>query len=203
MSLFDVGAIVSALHEARDEWRDSQRRSREPGSREFPSRDALVEIVESLKGALFPMRLGPPDLRQDSGEHRLSDGSRLSRNCPASCFSCLRVSTTRKPHSIAFFDSWITEGAMLSSSGISAGGTSGSSRRFETAERYSAPRAHRVYPMRSSRRHPTYTFAFTARTIGIGTTTRVASSPPGPSVSAIAERRTYGHISTTIARATP
>jgi len=66
MSLFDVGAIVSALHEARDEWRDSQRRSREPGSREFPSRDALVEIVESLKGALFPMRLGPPDLRHES-----------------------------------------------------------------------------------------------------------------------------------------
>lgn len=66
MSLFDVDAIVSALHEARDEWRDLQRRSREPGSREFPSRDALARIVESLKGALFPMRLGPPDLRHES-----------------------------------------------------------------------------------------------------------------------------------------
>ncbi|MDN8615863.1 serine O-acetyltransferase EpsC [Variovorax ginsengisoli] len=66
MSLFDVGAIVSALHDARDEWRDSQRRSREPGSREFPSREALADIVESLKGALFPMRLGPPDLRHES-----------------------------------------------------------------------------------------------------------------------------------------
>ncbi|MDM0080415.1 serine acetyltransferase [Variovorax sp. J31P179] len=66
MSLFDVSAIVSALHDARDEWRDSQRRSREPGSREFPSREALAEIVESLKGALFPMRLGPPDLRHES-----------------------------------------------------------------------------------------------------------------------------------------
>ena len=66
MSLFDVGGIVSALHGARDEWRDSQQRSREPGSREFPSRDALAAIVELLKGALFPMRLGPPDLRHDS-----------------------------------------------------------------------------------------------------------------------------------------
>ncbi|MDM0020156.1 serine O-acetyltransferase EpsC [Variovorax saccharolyticus] len=66
MSLFDVGDIVSALHEARDEWRDSQRRSREPGSREFPSREAVAEIVESLKGALFPMRLGPPELRHES-----------------------------------------------------------------------------------------------------------------------------------------
>jgi serine O-acetyltransferase len=66
MSQFDVADIVRALHAARDEWRDSQKRSREPGSREFPSRDALAGVVESLKGALFPMRLGPPDLRHES-----------------------------------------------------------------------------------------------------------------------------------------
>ncbi len=54
MSLFDVGAIVSALHDARDEWRDSQQRSREAGSREFPSREALGEIVESLEGRAVP-----------------------------------------------------------------------------------------------------------------------------------------------------
>ncbi|MEJ8809538.1 serine O-acetyltransferase EpsC [Variovorax ureilyticus] len=66
MSLFDVSDIVAALHAARDEWRDAQKRSREPGSREFPSREALADIVESLKGALFPMRLGPPDLRRES-----------------------------------------------------------------------------------------------------------------------------------------
>lgn len=66
MSLFDVGGIVLALHAARDEWRDSQKRSRDPGGREFPSRDAMAQMVESLKGALFPMRLGPPDLRHES-----------------------------------------------------------------------------------------------------------------------------------------
>jgi serine O-acetyltransferase len=66
MSLFDVGDIVGALHEARAEWRDSQKRSRDPGGREFPSREALAGVVESLKGALFPMRLGPPDLRHES-----------------------------------------------------------------------------------------------------------------------------------------
>jgi serine O-acetyltransferase len=66
MSLFDVGDIVGALHQARAEWRDSQKRSRDPGGREFPSREALAAIVESLKGALFPMRLGPPDLRHES-----------------------------------------------------------------------------------------------------------------------------------------
>jgi serine O-acetyltransferase len=66
MSLFDVSEIVRDLHAARDEWRDQQRRSREPGSREFPSREALAGVVEQLKGALFPMRLGPPDLRRES-----------------------------------------------------------------------------------------------------------------------------------------
>ncbi|HWT17406.1 MAG TPA: serine O-acetyltransferase EpsC [Variovorax sp.] len=66
MSHFEISDIVRALHGVRNEWRDSQRRSREPGKREFPSRDALAQIVESLKGALFPMRLGPPDLRHES-----------------------------------------------------------------------------------------------------------------------------------------
>ncbi|CAA2105544.1 serine O-acetyltransferase EpsC [Variovorax paradoxus] len=66
MAHFEVNDIVRALHGVRDEWRDSQRRSREPGTREFPSRDALAQAIESLKGALFPMRLGPPDLRHES-----------------------------------------------------------------------------------------------------------------------------------------
>ncbi|RZI65989.1 serine O-acetyltransferase EpsC [Variovorax guangxiensis] len=66
MQSFDVDEIVRALREARHEWRDSQNRSREPRGREFPSREALTEIVEALKGALFPMRLGPPDLRHES-----------------------------------------------------------------------------------------------------------------------------------------
>ena len=32
----------------------------------MPSREALTHIVDGLRGALFPMRLGPPDLRQES-----------------------------------------------------------------------------------------------------------------------------------------
>ncbi len=65
MAVFEVGEIVRALHGVRDEWRDSQKRSREPRGREFPSRDVLGQIVDGLKGALFPMRLGPPDLRHE------------------------------------------------------------------------------------------------------------------------------------------
>ncbi|MEG2632645.1 MAG: serine O-acetyltransferase EpsC [Comamonas sp.] len=66
MANFEVGEIVRALRGVRDEWRDLQKRSREPGGREFPSRDALARIVEGLKGALFPMRLSPTDLRHES-----------------------------------------------------------------------------------------------------------------------------------------
>ncbi|MDB5732551.1 MAG: serine acetyltransferase, partial [Variovorax sp.] len=36
-----------------------------PAGREFPSREALSGVIEQLKGALFPMRLGPSDLRHD------------------------------------------------------------------------------------------------------------------------------------------
>ena len=64
--VFDTSSVVQALHGVRSEWRAAQKRSSEPGGREFPSRDALAGIVESLKGVLFPMRLGPVDLRQES-----------------------------------------------------------------------------------------------------------------------------------------
>jgi len=63
---FDIGAIVGELHQARTRWRESQRRRQEIGGRELPSREALAGIVASLSAALFPMRLGPPDLRQES-----------------------------------------------------------------------------------------------------------------------------------------
>jgi serine O-acetyltransferase len=66
MAHVEVGEVVRALRSARDEWRDRQKRSRELGPREFPSREALAGIVESLKGALFPMRLGPQDLRHEN-----------------------------------------------------------------------------------------------------------------------------------------
>jgi len=66
LAAFEILQIVGALHEVRKGWRESQKRSREPGGRELPSRDALAYVVDALKGALFPMRLGPLDLRQES-----------------------------------------------------------------------------------------------------------------------------------------
>ncbi|MEC5384938.1 serine O-acetyltransferase EpsC [Uliginosibacterium sp. H3] len=63
---WELDRVVGGLRAAREQWRASQHRKREFGGREFPSRDALRSVVESLRGALFPMRLGPPDLRQES-----------------------------------------------------------------------------------------------------------------------------------------
>ncbi len=66
---FDLTRIVDGLRQARARWRDAQQRSREVGGRELPSREALAALVDGLRGALFPMRLGPPDLRQESEDY--------------------------------------------------------------------------------------------------------------------------------------
>ncbi|MDB5825784.1 MAG: Serine O-acetyltransferase [Variovorax sp.] len=62
---FDVDQAVAQLRRVRGEWRDAQKRPREAAGREFPSRKTLAALIEQLKGALFPMRLGPSDLRHD------------------------------------------------------------------------------------------------------------------------------------------
>jgi serine O-acetyltransferase len=61
-----IDNVVSGLQQARHEWRESQHRAKEFGGRELPSKEALKAIVDDLCGILFPMRLGPPDLRQES-----------------------------------------------------------------------------------------------------------------------------------------
>lgn len=60
-----IAQVVAGLRAAREDWRAARQRSPEFGSREFPSREALREITAGLCGALFPLRLGPPDLRQE------------------------------------------------------------------------------------------------------------------------------------------
>jgi len=68
MSL-DIPIVVAQLREQRTRWRALQKRWRDPGGRELPSREALAQIVQGLRGALFPMRLGPSDLRQESEDY--------------------------------------------------------------------------------------------------------------------------------------
>ncbi|WP_153785464.1 serine O-acetyltransferase EpsC [Pseudomonas sp. EMN2] len=64
---WQLQGIVTGLRSAREQWRSSNGRSSgEQGGRELPSREALHQILEQLCGALFPMRLGPVDLREES-----------------------------------------------------------------------------------------------------------------------------------------
>ena len=66
-SHWQLQTIVSELRTAREQWRTQNgRASGEQGGRELPSRAAMAEILEALCGALFPMRLGPVDLREES-----------------------------------------------------------------------------------------------------------------------------------------
>lgn len=64
---WQLQTLVGQLRSARDQWRGRNGRSSgEQGGRELPSREAMRQILEQLCGALFPMRLGPADLREES-----------------------------------------------------------------------------------------------------------------------------------------
>lgn len=66
-SAWNTAHIVAELRMARNQWRsNSYRSNRDCGTREFPSRDVLKDVCRNLCGALFPMRLGPTDLRLES-----------------------------------------------------------------------------------------------------------------------------------------
>jgi serine O-acetyltransferase len=58
--------VVGELREVRRRWRESCARNHECGGRELPAPGEVSDIMSGLRGALFPMRLGPPDLRQES-----------------------------------------------------------------------------------------------------------------------------------------
>lgn len=63
---WNLDSIVSGLRQARVAWRGPRGRLREDaGLREFPSQESLRQIIKDLCGALFPMRLGPIDLREE------------------------------------------------------------------------------------------------------------------------------------------
>lgn len=63
---WDLDRVVASLRAARADWREGQARTQEFGGRELPSRETLQKILTALRAALFPMRLGPADLRQES-----------------------------------------------------------------------------------------------------------------------------------------
>ena len=66
---YNLDLVVDGLRSARRRWRESQHRHLEIGGRELPSPEALQRAMTLLRGALFPMRLGPPDLRQETEDY--------------------------------------------------------------------------------------------------------------------------------------
>ncbi len=103
---WDLDAVVRGLRQVREDWRLRQSRSRAAGDREFPSPDRVRDSLKLLRGALFPLRLGPSDLRRESEdfyvghaleraltglleEARLELGSR-HRDAPAEFYDDLR-----------------------------------------------------------------------------------------------------------------
>jgi serine O-acetyltransferase len=60
---WDLPAVVAGLREARERWRES--RKRDLATHEFPSREIVRDIMLKLRGALFPLRLGPADLKRE------------------------------------------------------------------------------------------------------------------------------------------
>jgi serine O-acetyltransferase len=57
----ELGAVVDGLKQARLDWRAGHARHAERGI-QFPSKQALRRILRELGTALFPLRLGPPEL---------------------------------------------------------------------------------------------------------------------------------------------
>lgn len=62
---WQLSPVIEGLREARHNWREQQGRELELGSRELPSHAAIHQAMDTLCGVLFPMRLGPPDLKKE------------------------------------------------------------------------------------------------------------------------------------------
>lgn len=61
----ELNIVIDGLQRARQDWRTGHARHAERGL-QFPSRRALERILRELGSALFPLRLGPPELTADN-----------------------------------------------------------------------------------------------------------------------------------------
>lgn len=63
---YDIEGVVDELRAVRADWRERNARDETFGKLGFPSRHALGRIIDVLSSALFPLRLGPPELEPQS-----------------------------------------------------------------------------------------------------------------------------------------
>jgi len=74
---WNLEAIVQELRDVRSEWRKKLGR-KEHALRDLPSRSILEVVLRDLAGVLYPMRLGPHDLRNESTDYYV--GSTLAKS---------------------------------------------------------------------------------------------------------------------------
>lgn len=72
MTQWNIKPVIHDLQQARHEWREYQKRHKEIGGRELPSKQILQGILDDLSGILFPMRLGPNGLLQQSEDYYIA-----------------------------------------------------------------------------------------------------------------------------------
>lgn len=77
---WDVAALVADLRGARQQWRARVDREIDLGDREFPSVERIESLLKHLRGALFPLRLGPADLQREAEDHYVGYAIDLALN---------------------------------------------------------------------------------------------------------------------------
>ncbi len=77
---WQLDRIVAELRMARAHWRAENGRNRDFDARDLPAREAVRDVMEALCGVLFPMRLGPVDLRAASEDFYIGHTLDLTLN---------------------------------------------------------------------------------------------------------------------------
>lgn len=72
MTHWNIKPVMQGLQQARHQWREGQQRHKETGGRELPSKETLQGVLNDLCGVLFPMRLGPNGLLQQSEDYYIA-----------------------------------------------------------------------------------------------------------------------------------
>ena len=77
---WQLDRIVDELRSARAHWRGENGRNRDFDARDLPSREAVRDVMEAMCGVLFPMRLGPVNLRAESEDFYIGHTLDLALN---------------------------------------------------------------------------------------------------------------------------
>lgn len=69
LPVWHLDDIVTELRQTRMQWRDTQGCPKYFNGRALPSPEALHQFIKTISNVLFPLRLGPSDLNQESEDY--------------------------------------------------------------------------------------------------------------------------------------